>query len=166
MALLPRSRANFIDFAVVALIGAAVLGAVLAKAGHAGVNQVIQGTPKVDIDVYFSGFKTKDINLFKVGEPSSITIRNQPGPPMTITKVEHTPKQVSFLSIDGKKAVAFADPANPLAQDFVVTVTDTAEKTKDGYVVSGNKIKVGNQVELESFKYRVQGVVVDIRESQ
>jgi hypothetical protein len=166
VALLPRARANFIDFTLVAVISAAVLGFGLAKAGHAGVNKVIQGTPKIEIDIYFTGIKTKDLNLFKVGETSSITIRNQPGPPMTITKVEHTPKQVAFLSPDGKKAVAFPDPANPIAHDFLVTVADKSEKTGDGYVVSGNKVKVGNQIELESFKYRVQGVVVDIRESQ
>ena len=85
---------------------------------------------------------------------------------MTITKVEHTPKQVAFLSPDGKKAVSFADPANPIAHDFTVTVVDDSEKTDDGYVVRGNKIKVGNQIELEHFKYRVQGVVVDIRETK
>ncbi len=48
----------------------------------------------------------------------------------------------------------------------MVTVEETADRTKDGYVVSGNKIKIGNQVELEGFKYRTQGVVVDIREAK
>lgn len=164
VALLPRARVNLIDFCLLALICAASLGFFLAKAGHAGVNKVIQGTPKIAIDVYITGLKTKDLDLFKVGDKSSITIRNQPvKPPMTITKVEHTPKQVAFLAPDGKKAVSFADPANPIAHDFTVTVVDDSEQTDDGYVVRGNKIKVGNQIELEAFKYRVQGVVVDIR---
>ncbi|MBX9951390.1 MAG: DUF4330 domain-containing protein [Candidatus Obscuribacterales bacterium] len=167
VALLPRARANFIDFTAIALLCAAGLGFSLAKAGHAGVNQVIQGTPDVEIDVYITGLKTKDLDLFKVGEPSSITIRNQPvKPPMTITKVEHNPKQVAFLSSDGKKAVAFDDPANPIAHDFTITVKDNAEETADGYVIRGNKIKVGNQIELEAKKYRVQGVVVDVRVAQ
>lgn len=164
VALLPRARANFIDFTAIALLCAAGLGFGLAKAGHAGVNQVITGTPDVEIDVYITGLKTKDLNLFKVGDSSAITIRNQPvKPPMTITKVEHTPKQVAFLSPDGKKAVSFDDPANPIAHDFTVTVKDKAEETDDGYVIRGNKIKVGNQIELEWKKYRVQGVVVDVR---
>lgn len=164
LALLPRARVNFVDFTVVALIGAAIMGFVLAKAGYAGVNGKIEDTPRVAIDVYITGLKTKDLNLFKVGDESSITIRNQPvKPAMKITNVEHTQKQVAFLSPDGKKAIAFADPANPIAHDFTVTVEQDSEKTEDGYVISGNKIKVGNQIELESFKYRVQGVVVDIR---
>jgi hypothetical protein len=71
---------------------------------------------------------------------------------------------VSFLSPDGKKAVAFADPANSIASDFLVTVVEnSAEVTDDGFVIHGNKIKVGNQIELEAFKYRVQGVVADIK---
>ncbi len=137
----------------------------MAKAGHAGVDKVVKGTGKVAIDVFITGLKTKDLDLFKVGEKSAITIRNQPvQPPMTIEKVQRWPKQVSFLSPDGKKAVAFPDPANPIASDFLVTVVDDAtERTDDGFVIRGNKIKIGNQIELEAFKYRVQGVVADIK---
>lgn len=158
-------RFNAFDLAILLTGLVCVLGFALARAGHAGVDKVVQGIGKVAIEVYITGLKTKDTEMFKVGEKSSITIRNQPvQPPMTITKVEHWQKQISFLSPDGKKAIAFPDPANSIAHDFLVTVTDPeAERTEDGFVIRGNKIKVGNQIELESFKYRVQGVVVDIR---
>jgi hypothetical protein len=144
----------------------ALLGFGMAKAGHAGVNQVIKGQGKVNIQIYFVGLKTADLNLFKVGEKSSFTIRNQPVyPPMTIVKAERWPRQIAFMSPDCKKALAFPDPTQPLAHDFVVTIQADADITNDGYVISGNKIKIGNQVELESFKYRVQGVVVDINQA-
>jgi len=157
-------RLNGLDLALLLVICLALAGFFLARAGHAGVNKIIEGTAKVGIDVYITGLKTEDLNIFKVNDLASITIRNQPvQPPMTIVKVVHTPKAVSFLSPDGKKALAFADPANPIAYDFLVTVLDQAERTSDGYVVRGNKIKLGNQIELEGFKYRVQGVVVDIK---
>lgn len=160
-------RFNALDFACLLLIGFCGLGFVLAREGHAGVNQQIKGTKKVDIDVYFVGVKTKDLNLFKVGDTTALTIRNVPvNPPMVITAVKRTPKMASFLSPDGKKAVAFPDPSAPIASDFEVTVNATADITNDGYVVSGNKLKVGNSVELESFKYRVQGVVADINLSK
>jgi hypothetical protein len=163
-----RSRhLNPFDFGLIVVVALTVFGFGLAKAGHAGVDKVIEGTPKVSIDVFITGLKTKDLELFKVGDRSSITIRNVPvDPPITVTKVQHWQKQISFPSPDGKKAVAFPDPANPIANDFLVTVTDQAEQTKDGYVIRGNKIKVGNQIDLEGFKYRVQGVVVDIRPGQ
>jgi hypothetical protein len=158
-------RLNAFDFGLVVLVLLCGLGFGLARAGHAGVDAVVQGKGKVAIDVFITGLKTRDLDIFKEGDPSSITIRNQPvTPPMKIVHVEHTPKQVSFLSPDGKKALAFPDPANPIAHDFLVTVVDDAERTADGYVIRGNKIKLGNQIELEGFKYRVQGVVADIKD--
>lgn len=157
---------NIFDYSLLVVVLLSGLGFGLAKAGHAGVNQEIKGNPTVNIEVFITGLKTKDLNLFKVGDTSSITIRNAPvKPPMKVVKVEHQQKQVAFLSADGKKAVAFPDPANAMAHDFLVTVQDVADETEDGYVIRGNKIKLGNQIELESFKYRVQGVVVDINKA-
>ena len=160
-------RLNAVDFACLFLAACSVLGFVMAREGHAGVNSQIRGTHDVDICVYFVGVKTKDPDLFKVGETTNLTIRNVPvQPPMKITAVKRTPKMATFLSPDGKKAIAFPDPAMPIASDFEVTVTTSADATDDGFVVRGNKLKVGNQVELESFKYRQQGVVCDINLSK
>lgn len=146
---------------VVALASLAGFG--LAKAGYAGVDQVIEGTQRVSIDVYLIGLKTADTDLFKKGEKSAVTIRNRPvEPPMTVTAVKHWPHKASYLKPDGSGAVAFPDPATPVAHDFIVTVEDEADRTKDGYVIRGNKVKIGNLIELEGFKYRAQGVVVDI----
>lgn len=155
---------NVIDWGILVLIVFCAFGFLTARSGHAGVNKVIEGTHKVAIEVYISGLKTRDTDLFKVGEKTAITIRNQPvEPPMTIIAAKSLPKETAFLSPDGKKVRAMADPSNPIAHDFYVTLTDEADQTKDGYVIRGNKIKLGNQVELEGFKYRVQGVVVEIK---
>jgi hypothetical protein len=155
---------NFIDCGVIALIVLCALGFLTARSGHAGVNKIIEGTHKVAIEVYISSLKTRDVDLFKVGEKSAITIRNQPvEPPMTIVAIKSLPKEIAFLANDGKKAIVLPDATNPTAHDFYVTLTDEADQTKDGYVIRGNKIKIGNQVELEGFKYRAQGVVVEIK---
>lgn len=157
-------RLNVIDSGIVVLIMLCLIGYFTARCGHAGVNNIIEGNHKVAIEVYFSGVKTEDTNIFKIGEKAAITIRNQPvEPPMTIIAAKSNPKEASFLSLDGKKAIALPDPANNIAHDFYVTLTDDADQTKDGYVIRGNKIKIGNQIELEGFKYRIQGVVVDIK---
>jgi hypothetical protein len=162
-----RKSVNGLDFALLVVILLSAVGFGMAKAGHAGVNKVIQGVSKIAIKVYLVGFKTEDLDLFKAGDKVSMTIRNQPvQPPMTVAEVKHWPKQVAFLAPDGKKAVSFPDPTQPLAHDFLVTITDQAEITAEGYVVRGNKIKVGNQIDLEGFKYRVQGVVVDLNPIQ
>lgn len=162
-----RKTLNGLDFALIVVVLLSAAGFGMAKAGHAGVNKVIQGVSKIAIKVYLVGFKTEDLNLFKTGDKVSMTIRNQPvQPPMTIFEVKHWPKQVAFLAADGKKAISLPDPTQPLAHDFLVTITDEAEITAEGYVLRGNKIKVGNQIDLEGFKYRVQGVVVDLNPIQ
>src|SRR4030095_4836992 len=160
-------RLNGLDFCLLVVILLSAVGFGLARAGYAGVDKIIEGQAKVAISVFLVAMKTQDTELFKVGEKSAVTIRNQPVyPPMTIVSVKQWPKQASFLSPDGKKAIAFPDPSQPLAHDFLVAVSDDAEVTADGYVIRGNKIKVGNQIELESFKYRVQGVVDDLHPLQ
>ncbi len=157
-------RFNIIDTGLMVLVMLCLLGYFTARSGHAGVNNVIESSHNVAIDVYISGMKTLDTNIFKIGDKAAITIRNQPvEPPMTIIGVKSNPKEATFLSLDGKKAIALPDPANSVAHDFYITLADQAEQTRDGYVIRGNKIKIGNQVELEGFKYRIQGIVVDIK---
>jgi hypothetical protein len=158
---------NPIDAGLIVVIMLGALGFMLAKSGHAGVDSAITDRGALSIDVAFTGVKTLDTDMFKVGTPVSITIRNVPTqPPMTITKVTHTQKQVAFLAPDGKKAVAFPDPANPNAHDFLVTVQEKhAENSNDGWVIHGVKIKVGNPIELEAAKYRVQGVIADVHKA-
>ena len=160
-------RINLLDFSLLAVLLVSGTGYCLAQRGYAGVDKVITGTPKINMQVFLSGFKTVNPDIFKEGDATFLTIRNNPVEgAMTISAVKHWAKQISFLAPDGKKAIAFADPSQPLAHDFIVTISDQAERTKDGYVIKGNKIKVGNTVELESVTYRVQGVVVGLTEQQ
>jgi hypothetical protein len=162
-----KRRLNPYDAGVIVVIMLGILGFRLAKSSHAGVNSAITESGSLSIDVAFTGVKTLDTEMFKVGSPVSITIRNVPTqPPMHITKVLHTPKQVTFLAPDGKKAIAFPDPANPNAHDFLVTVQeDQAEKTNDGWVIHGVKIKIGNPIDLEAAKYRVSGVIANVHKT-
>ncbi len=160
-------KLNPLDLTVLAILITALAGFGLARAGYAGVDQIIEGTHKVDIDVYLIGVKTLDPDIFKVGDKSAITIRNRPvQPPMSIVKVNHWPHKASFLKPDASGVVSFPDPAVPHAHDYIVTVRDEADATRDGFVIRGNKVKIGNLVELEGFKYRVQGVVADIKASR
>lgn len=157
-------KINALDAVVVCTILASAVGFGLAKAGFAGTDKIItKGPGKVAISIYFSGVKTLNTDIFDVGSGTNVTIRNRPvTPAMTITKVDHWQHKASFLSPDGKSAIAFADPSIPIAHDYIVTVTDQAEGTDDGYVIRGNKVKIGNQVDLEGMNYRLTGVVVDI----
>ena len=68
------------------------------------------------------------------------------------------------MIFDGtKKAVAVDDPYMPYLYNYVVTVKDDAIITDDGAVIGGNKIKIGLPIIMEGFKYRINGVVSDVR---
>lgn len=157
-------RFNPLDFLLLLVLLISAGGFAMAQTGHAGVDKVIESKGKVSITVYFAGLKTRDPNLFKVGEQTALTIRNQPVEgTLTIENVKECKKQISFLTQDGT-VKSFDDPSQPLAHDYEITISsaDTLG-TADGYVVKGQKIKIGNPIELEAKTYRVQGTVVDIR---
>ena len=44
-------KPNFLDFMLIAIVLVSGLGFVLAKAGHAGVDQVIEGVRKVKLKI-------------------------------------------------------------------------------------------------------------------
>jgi hypothetical protein len=158
-----KLQLNPLDASIILLIVVSILGFGLAKAGHAGVNKVLKGETRLSIDVYIANLRSTDNNLFKVGDKAALTIRNQPVyPPFVITAVKQRPRLTPFLAPNGSKVVTFTDPSQPYSSDYIVTITDQAEVTTEGYVVKGNKIKVGNSIELEGFKYRVSGIVLDL----
>ena len=155
---------NLIDASLVLTILMSLLGFILARNSMAGVDKVVEGRPNVKISVLIVGLKSLDSNIFKVGDNTNLTIRNQPvEPALQIVDVKSMPRKVTFLAKDNITPIAIPDVANPYARDYLITLSQKAEMTKDGFVICGNKLKIGNQVDLEDFKYRVQGVVVDIK---
>jgi hypothetical protein len=157
-------RANPLDAAVTLVVITCLIGFFLAHKGYAGVNQVLKGQTTVSIDLFLPNVRSTNSELFKVGDKTALTVRNQPVyPPFTITAVKKTPRLVAFPSPGGKALSSFVDPSQPYANDYLVTVSDQAEITNDGYVIHGNKIKIGNQIEIEGFKYRIPGTVLDLR---
>lgn len=159
-----NKKFNLIDTSLALTIMLSILGFFLARNSMAGVDKVVEGRPNVKISILIVGLKSLDSSLFKVGDKTNLTIRNQPvEPALQIVEVKSMPRKVTFLAKDNSTPIAVNDVANPYARDYLITLSQKADMTKDGFVVSGNKLKIGNQVDLEDFKYRVQGVVVDIK---
>ena len=44
-----------------------------------------------------------------------------------------------------------------------MTLREKAQLTDDAIVLGGNKIKVGVPIDIEGFKYRLRGSIVDVR---
>lgn len=160
-----KIKPNLLDILLLITIIFSITGFILARAEKTSLNKVIEGKEDIGIEILipdvFAPEEGKTKIIFKVGEKSAITIRNRPYTKLTIIKAEPKPKYVIVQDLSGSYRTAY-DPSRTNVKDFVVTLKDTALKTKDGYVIGGNKIKIGNQVELEGFDYRLKGKVVNI----
>ena len=58
-----------------------------------------------------------------------------------------------------------SDPADPLGNDYMVTLKDHALFTQDGYVTEGIKVKIGLNIEVEGKNYRVPGMIIGVEEA-
>ena len=157
-----KIKLNLLDLLLIISILFSISGFILAKAEKTGLNKVIEGQENIAIEVLLPDVYLQEItDLFKIGEKSAITIRNRPYTKLKIIKTESKPKQLVIPSLSGTYKT-INDPTKPNIRDCFITLSDTALKTNDGYVIGGNKIKAGNQVELEGFNYRLNGKVINV----
>lgn len=153
-------RVNLLDLMVLVVLVAFLVGAGLARAGKAGVNQQLRGEAMAEFDLFIRGSVT-DPGIFKEGEKTFVTIRNQPYAALTIRRVRVMPRTITVPVPGGVKA--YPDPSEPLGKDIVLTLREKAQLTDDAIVLGGNKIKVGVPIDIEGFKYRMRGSIVDVR---
>ncbi|HEY9855765.1 MAG TPA: DUF4330 domain-containing protein [Stenomitos sp.] len=153
-------KLNLLDFTVVLVVVAVVMGGMLARAGKAGVNQQLKGEAMAEFDLFIRG-GVSDPSIFKEGEKTFITIRNQPYAALTIRKVRVTPRTITVPVSGGVKA--YPDPSEPYSKDVLLTLREKAQLTDDAIVLGGNKVKVGVPIDVEGFKYRLRGSIVDVR---
>lgn len=154
-------KINFLDFLLILTILFSITGYILARAEKTGLNKVIQVKEKVAIELLLNDIYSEHNNLFKTGDEAALTIRNRPYGKLKIIKFEIKPKQIVIPNLSGSYKT-IPDPTRTNIKDYLVIVVDTALKTSDGYVFSGNKIKIGNPIELEGFNYRLNGKIVNL----
>ncbi len=153
---------NFLDLLLIFTILFSITGYLLAKAEKTQLNKIIQGKGNIAIEVLIPDIFSENTDLFMVNDKSAITIRNRPYTKLKIIKIESSPKQVIIPALSSSSYKAITDPTKTNVKDYTVTLTDEALTTNDGYVIGGNKIKIGNQVELEGFNYRLNGRVINV----
>lgn len=150
---------NIIDILMTGFITLLVLGVWLVQSGwHQTSGQVIEGESDILISVQLSDLRTLDTQLFKPGETTAITIRNQPRGQVKIVDSHCDPLMVAVSG----SAKPVPDPGKPNGYECFVTLKDHSLVTKDGYVSEGVKVKVGLGIELEGFKYRAYGRITDV----
>ena len=152
---------NIIDLSAVIILVAMVFGFLWVRSTQGILRKMVRASRPTDVTVTIRGARMKDPNLIKVGDKVFITIRNQPYAPVEVVGYTATRRLVSYAdSHDQLKSVE--DPSDPLAYDLVVTIRDNGQVTDDGVVLGGNKVKAGIPIELEGFKFRMTGTIVDL----
>lgn len=153
---------NLLDALIVAAVLVGVIGVATVKSGHSSVNAIVEKEGPAEVDLMIRA-TIKDLSMFKAGEKAHLTIRNQPYDKVEIVKVEAKRQQVWMPTNDGQSVRVVADPANPYASEVILTLRDTGMQTADGIVWGGQKLKLGVPIDVEGFKYRLRGSVIDVR---
>jgi len=152
---------NIIDLSVVIIVMAMAFGFWWIRTGHGTLDAIVKASGPTDVTVTIRGARLADPNIIKAGDKVFITIRNQPYAPVEVVKVVTARRKVAYPSPDGKLLTA-EDPTDLMATDLLVTIRDNGQVTDDGVVLGGNKVKAGIPIELEGFKFRLTGTIVDL----
>ena len=121
----------------------------------------VKGDVKIALQVFIrNAVLTQAKNPIVKNSESYVTIRNVPYSKLKVLDSIAIRKSIVIpVPSQGKPASAVDDISLPFQYDIIVTLTDKAKLTDDGYVAGGNKIKIGTPIVLEGFDYKLNGVV-------
>jgi hypothetical protein len=153
---------NVLDGLIVATTLVGVLGVLAVKSGATSLNKIIEKEGPAEVDLFIKA-NFEDLSMFKKGDKAFVTVRNQPYDKVEIVAVKSQRSLISVPINDGKDFRLTTDPATPFSTETVLTLRDKGAQTADGIVWGGQKLKVGVPIDVEGFKYRLRGSVLDVR---
>lgn len=155
-------KISLVDLIIVlGVFVALIVGFYTAKQFRQTADKQIEATSAITFQVFLRGVTVTGKEFpIKANEKAFITIRNVPYTELNIVNVDYQPRRIYAPNA---KNLLVVDPAQPNVYDALVTIVDTAKITKDGAVVGGNKVKMGLPVTLEGQKYKLNGIISDLR---
>lgn len=159
-------KIKIVDLVIVAGILATLLvGFLTYKHFRQTASKQIESTSKIVFQIYLRGVTiTGPQNPIKVGDDTFISIRNVPYTDLKVVGVRIDTKKVAIPVQNQKQPFILVDDfSQAFMYDIVVTIVDTAQITKDGPVVGGNKLKIGLPIILEGKDYKFNGTVSAIQ---
>lgn len=154
---------NILDALIVATVMIGVIGVGAVKSGYSSVGRIAQRQGAAEIDLMIKA-SMKDLTMFKAGEKTFITVRNQPYDKVEIVAVSAKRQTIAVPINDGKDFRITSDPTSPYSSEIILTLRDpNSMETEDGIVWGGQKMKLGVPIEVEGFKYRFKGSILDVR---
>ena len=153
---------NLLDALIVSGVMVGVIGVVAVKGGYSSINKIVEKQGPAEIDLMIKA-NIEDLSMFKAGEKSFVTIRNQPYDKVDITAVKAKRTEIAVPTKDGTAFRITTDPTNPYSSEVILTLRSDGMQTEDGIIWGGQKLKVGVPIDVEGFKYRLRGSVLDVR---
>lgn len=146
---------------IVGLLLVMAVGVITAKNMRSTASKQIEATSKIEFDVFLRSVTLSTTECpIKVGDKTFISIRNVPYSDLDVVGVKFVPKHITLPARNG--IISVKDEGQFDTYDIIVRVKDTAQITKDGAVVGGNKIKMGLPITLEGKLYKFTGSVSDL----
>ena len=153
-----------------------IIGLIVLLVGLGGFlglkHKKVSGLPEtVDKKVFFQvmirgASITDNILPFQNGDEAFITIRNVPYTKLKISSFSFERRRKAISANNENGVLIIEDPAMPFLYDFIINFEDNAKWTSDGYVVGGNKLKIGVPITIEGAKYRLNGTVTNIKSAE
>lgn len=153
---------NVLDGLIVASVMVGVIGVVAVKSGYSAVDKIVQQEGPAEITLMIKA-NIVDLSMFKKGEKTFVTIRNQPYDKVEITDVKSKRSEIAVPINDGKGFRITTDPTAPYSSEVILKLRDKGMLTEDGIIWGGQKLKVGVPIDVEGLKYRLRGSVLDVR---
>lgn len=153
---------NLLDALIVTGVVAGLVGVVAVKSGYSAIDKVVTKQGPAEIDLMIKA-NIEDLTMFKAGDKTFVTIRNQPYDKVAITAVKAKRSQIAVPTNDGKDFRITTDPTAPFSSEVILTLRSDGMLTDDGIIWGGQKLKVGVPVDVEGLKYRLRGSVLDVR---
>lgn len=153
---------NLLDALIVSGVMVGVIGVVAVKGGYSSINKIVEKQGPAEIDLMIKA-NIEDLSMFKVGDKSFVTIRNQPYDKVDITAVKAKRSEIAVPTKDGTAFRITNDPTAPYSSEVILTLRSDGMQTEDGIIWGGQKLKVGVPIDVEGFKYRLRGSVLDVR---
>ncbi|MBI1859131.1 MAG: DUF4330 domain-containing protein [Candidatus Melainabacteria bacterium] len=153
-------KVNLLNILISITIALCIIGYFLIQNKETSINKAIQSTEEIAIEVLIQDTHTNTNELFNTGDNTTLTVRHKPHKKLKILRIEERPKLLLGYDRTGSYSTAPKNISD--YKDLIVTLQDTATVTKDGYVTGNIKVKIGNQIELEDFKYKLNGKIINI----
>lgn len=158
-------KIRIVDIVIVlGVIAALVVGFFTYKHFRQTAGNQVEKTSKIAFQVFLRGVTiTGKTNPITVGDNTFISIRNVPYTNLKVIDVKTDTKKTIMPNPKGNPAFLLVEDYSQIFMyDVIVTVMDTAQITKDGAVIGGNKIKIGLPITLEGKDYKFNGTVSNI----